>query len=387
MQKNQKSFDINLIINDARIWALGHGIMKRVGKNGLNDFNVAHLPFTLLPTPFPIASYEKALALQSTINKLYYKIATNSIFLHFIYDKIADKDPFIDKLWKIFLTVTEEGFAQDLQLGLIRTDYLLHDDTTPFDVEDKVRDRTLGDILNAYNHVMGTPTKKKPKLKQVEVNCIAASFAGISSRITEMHRHTLQRLGFEGEFLTNQMPENKAFTILAEGLIQAWQSVNNPWALILFVVEDVITINEFDQRFLEWEITRLEPKVSFLRLSFSELKKYGNLDEKTRVFTVRDQPLGVVYYRTGYNPNDYKNEEDWHTRYLLEKSTAIKCPSIQFQLAGTKKVQEVINDPQILGQFFAGTGEKVEMESLMESFVKFYPIDKVLTTLFSPAPF
>lgn len=48
--------------------------------------------------------------------------------------------------------------------------------------------------------------------------------------------------------------------------------------------------------------------------------------------------VAVVYFRSGYDPRFYNGEADWGTRLLIERSRAIKCPSINFHLAGTKKV-------------------------------------------------
>ena len=48
--------------------------------------------------------------------------------------------------------------------------------------------------------------------------------------------------------------------------------------------------------------------------------------------------LIAFLYRAGYTPNDYFGEVEWSARRMLEQSLAIKCPSIAYHLAGTKKV-------------------------------------------------
>ena len=48
--------------------------------------------------------------------------------------------------------------------------------------------------------------------------------------------------------------------------------------------------------------------------------------------------VAVVYYRAGYKPDDYPSEVEWNVRLLIERSLAIKCPTIHYHLAGTKKV-------------------------------------------------
>lgn len=52
--------------------------------------------------------------------------------------------------------------------------------------------------------------------------------------------------------------------------------------------------------------------------------------------------VAVVYFRAGYSPDDYFGRTEWDARLKLERSTAIKSPSIGYHLAGTKKVQQVL---------------------------------------------
>lgn len=52
--------------------------------------------------------------------------------------------------------------------------------------------------------------------------------------------------------------------------------------------------------------------------------------------------VAVVYFRAGYTPSDYFGRKEWDARLKLERSTAIKSPSIGYHLAGTKKVQQVL---------------------------------------------
>ena len=63
------------------------------------------------------------------------------------------------------------------------------------------------------------------------------------------------------------------------------------------------------------------------------------------------QKVSVVYYRAGYTPNDYFSEHEWAARTLAERSTAIKCPTVGYQLAGTKKVQQALCDDAVLQKF------------------------------------
>ncbi len=51
--------------------------------------------------------------------------------------------------------------------------------------------------------------------------------------------------------------------------------------------------------------------------------------------------VAVVYFRSGYSPDQYPTDQEWDVRLLLERSRALKCPSIHYHLAGTKKVMQI----------------------------------------------
>ena len=61
-------------------------------------------------------------------------------------------------------------------------------------------------------------------------------------------------------------------------------------------------------------------------------------DEKTgALFIDGTREIGLVYYRTGYQEEQYANDEAWQARTLMECSQAIKCPSIDVHLTTFKK--------------------------------------------------
>ena len=52
-------------------------------------------------------------------------------------------------------------------------------------------------------------------------------------------------------------------------------------------------------------------------------------------------PVAVVYFRAGYTPDDYPSAAEWQARGLVERCSAFKCPTVAYQLAGAKKIQQV----------------------------------------------
>ncbi|XP_033218866.1 glutathione synthetase, chloroplastic-like [Belonocnema kinseyi] len=121
---------------------------------------------------------------------------------------------------------------------------------------------------------------------------------------------------------------------------------------ILFVVEDV-TYNICDQRAHDFEIKRLNPKIKVFRRSLTQLVAAATLGVNKELI-LDGNIIAVVYYRSGYGPSQYPTEAEWNVRLLIERSKAIKCPSIQYHLAGTKKVQQVLTQPGVVEKFLNG---------------------------------
>jgi glutathione synthetase len=89
-----------------------------------------------------------------------------------------------------------------------------------------------------------------------------------------------------------------------------------------------------------------------------------------------------VYFRAGYGPDDYSDSKSWDARLQIERSNAIKCPSILTQLAGAKKVQQVLatpksspKSPSILQRFMPSSSSTKIVNSLEETFTNIYPLD------------
>ena len=76
-----------------------------------------------------------------------------------------------------------------------------------------------------------------------------------------------------------------------------------------------------------------------MRLSFADIAELKQVDPQTNIIQVRGKEIGFVYYRAGYQVEQYTSEADWETRIALECSQAIKCPSIDYHLTTFKKFQ------------------------------------------------
>jgi glutathione synthase len=116
-----------------------------------------------------------------------------------------------------------------------------------------------------------------------------------------------------------------------------------------------------DQRLMEYELWHIHGvAVEFITLAEANdncfVDQSGNLHYKSKSAST-PKTVSVVYYRAGYTPNDYPSELEWKARGLIESSKAIKCPSVGYQLAGTKKVQQSLCEEGILERFLARDGD------------------------------
>ncbi|KAL2745192.1 glutathione synthetase-like [Vespula maculifrons] len=333
---NLSQRELQDLIDKAKDWTLMHGISMR-SKQNFNKSQIQIAPFTLLPSSFPKKYFEKVKNIQVLLNEIMHKVAHDDNFIRNTLKGTIEVDDFTARLFNIYETVYKEGFAQDISLGLFRSDYLLH---------------------NGINK----------EIKQVELNTIAASFAGLSKIVSEYHRYILTELGHADklEFL----PLNNPVTGLCKGLTQAWSLYDNSRAVILIVVED-ITYNISDQRFHEFEIRKLNPTIKVIRRSLNDLVLVAQLGSNKELI-VDDLVVAVVYFRSGYELQAYPTEKEWDVRLLIERSKAIKCPSIQYHLAGTKKIQQALVEPNVLNMFIK---EPSAVAKIQEIFTGLYSLD------------
>lgn len=182
------------------------------------------------------------------------------------------------------------------------------------------------------------------------------------------------------------MPENDSAKGLAAGLRAAHEAYIKDnevkAACILFIVQDAER-NVFDQRHLEYSIE----DVPVFRLPFSQILDHTSLAPSAKRELLYHPPhspqtsyhVSTVYYRAGYGPSDYPSPASWQARLHVERSNAIKCPSILTQLAGAKKVQQVLATPgsDLLGRFLpkSNTSSSV-FRGLEATFTNIYPMDE-----------
>lgn len=187
-----------------------------------------------------------------------------------------------------------------------------------------------------------------------------------------------------------ELPENESTRGLASGLRAAYDCYKKAPTLhepcIIFIVQDPER-NIFDQRHLEYALQSFSTPIPTFRLAFADILTHTSIAETPKrqlLYRLPSNPkktyeVSVVYYRAGYGPSDYPNAAAWAARLQIERSNAVKCPSILTQLAGAKKVQQVLatptspDTPSILSRFI---GAEEDIAGLEATFTNIFPLDE-----------
>jgi glutathione synthase len=136
--------------------------------------------------------------------------------------------------------------------------------------------------------------------------------------------------------------------------------------------------------------------IKTVRHTFAELAELAQVDPESNRLLLPSplqpdaEPLevAVIYYRSAYTPTDYPSATEWETRLLLERSQAIKCPTMALQLAGAKKIQQVLAEPGVLEDFLLGSNRpdvgfgvgagsltQEDVEKLRKTWIGLWPMD------------
>lgn len=354
------------LFTELKDWSIAHGLAVRPAPSFVQHSQdpsgvlATTAPVTVFPSLFPRACFEEGLSIQRAYNELYSAIARDEQWLQGIVEELVDVDDFVAKLWQTHLAVKKIGYVQDISLGLFRSDYMVHEDPTQ--------------------------SNPAPGLKQVEFNTIASSFGGLSSQVSALHKHLLTLDAYPSStssiIKADALEQSQSASQLAKGLAAGHKAYGGSRTkrplCVIFVVQDPER-NVFDQRHLEYALLE-ENGVRSFRLPFGETLAHTKLDEdRTLIYTPPHSPstsyeVSTIYFRAGYSPDDYAKEEDWTARLHLETSRAIKCPSVLTQLAGCKKVQQVLATPQSphLRRFLPDDNVA---SRLLKTFAPIYPLD------------
>jgi glutathione synthase len=243
--------------------------------------------------------------LTTLYTELYHRVAQDDDFLHTELERARKADEFIERLFQ----------AKEHEAGPKPSLYLNRNDCMPHGQDETVWP------------------------KQVEMNLMASALGEASSVVYRMHR-------FLGQHGPLSLKENYAGRGLARALAEGFREVDGK-GVILFLVP-VGEVSVFDQRILESRLIE-EYGIKTVRCSLEELGAEGALRDGELYF--RGHLISIAYFRTGYAPGQYRSEEAWTARNLIEASTAVSVPSARTQLANTKLIQLVLSKQSVLERF------------------------------------
>ncbi|KAL6623314.1 hypothetical protein ACP70R_033193 [Stipagrostis hirtigluma subsp. patula] len=288
---------------EAAAWCALHGLVvgdradQRSGT--VPGVGLVHAPFSLLPANLPESFWRQACELAPIFNELVDRVSLDGKFLQDSLSKTSQVDDFTSRLLEIHMKMMAINKEENIRLGLHRSDYMLDSETN--------------------------------SLLQIELNTISASFPGLGSLVSELHRTLINHYGNLLSLDPRRVPANVASSQFAEALARAWAEFN---------VDSAVEAE-------------------------GQVLPDGTL-------LVDGRKVAVVYYRAGYTPNDYPSEAEWSARLLMEQSSAVKCPSISYHLVGTKKIQQELAKPNVLERFLEN---KEDIAKLRKCFAGLWSLD------------
>ncbi|KAI1765439.1 glutathione synthase [Hypoxylon sp. FL1150] len=359
---------VEMVLSELEDYQISHGSLLKIPR-GLVDLEspvalARPVGVSVIPTMFPQAQFEQAQNIQRLFNELYIKVAEDDAWLGTIIRPLAHVDEFIAKLWLIWERVRDEGETQKLRSGIFRSDYMLHCDN----IEQSGVKTTLDEDIRT-NLISS-------RLKQVEFNTYSCAGGTHATLVANMHRY-LSRKGIHG---ATHLPTNNALGSTVEllaGAHKAYIPVGQVRQTAILMTVQPNNVNVCDERPIEYALSEYDPPIILYRVEFSDqVLRSCILGPKRELLfrppsATRTFEISVVYQRAGYDSHEY-DEQGIDARIMLEKSRAIKCPTILSHITGLKKVQQELTRPGTLERFL----DPESAAMLRPTFAPQYPIDE-----------
>ncbi|KAI3412161.1 hypothetical protein GPALN_002202 [Globodera pallida] len=275
---------------------------------------------------------------------LYFRIASDYEFLREHLQPVAETNEVLQSLLEILQKVHEEGIKQPLTVVLMRSDYMCNVDK---------------------NEHTGEPVYG---LKQIEVNIGQIGGLFNAPCITDLHRRTMAHAGLDTSNVF--MPINEPDAMVVDALIMAWKAFGDKDAIVLIVAGKLYqTFQQYKMNYLLEKVSN--NKIKIVQLSLLEAGEILTLDDD---FSLRfgTQKVAVAFYRSITN---LKNSKLFAARLMIERSTAIKIPTIAQGLAGQKKIQQVLALPGMVERFFPSSNEADTVATIRKTFARMWGLD------------
>ncbi|KAH0486971.1 MAG: uncharacterized protein KVP18_001005 [Porospora cf. gigantea A] len=310
-----------------RTVSLGLFFPKKDITDDLRALGESVVPHTVLPITFSRRSFLSLRAVTLVFQKLYDNLACDVDTLLGLVAPAAKSDPaFLGRMVDIAARVYKRRtLIDDVRLMLSRSDYIVGQNKTA----------------------------------QVEMNMIASGLHHLNSQLVRLHKANMADVDLHEGF-----PDFDAHVINTDGNL----SLGNNLLLALEMYSSkavnarpvVLLVGDGSGANLVDQVSALKPG-SYIYLTPEQLKDFhadGRIadEEGSLIITYtngRRFEIAVVYQRKGYVMDDYVDESWWEVRELIEGTDAVKVPSIPHQLAGTKQIQALLADRNLLLRYLS----------------------------------
>uniref|UniRef100_A0A183BT93 Glutathione synthetase n=1 Tax=Globodera pallida TaxID=36090 RepID=A0A183BT93_GLOPA len=303
-------------------------------------------PFTLFPSPFPRKFFEQAANVQTALNLLYFRIMRDYPFLKEVYRNLIKHEQPLSSALQIMEEIHLEGIKQPLTVLFQRADYML-----------------------CESNYEGNE-KPSFELKQIEVNGSAIGGLGFSTRTSKLHRQILSKTGLD----LSKSVENNTSTLTVEAIYQAWQKFGDPKAIIILIFDEAYAFVYYERTGLYFDLAdKFEGKTEIIALNLKHCAEFLKLDPHDFTLRYDNKIVAVVFNQDVMLSTDPGKME---ARRTIERSTAIKAPSLVAALAHTKKVQQVLAKPGMVERFFPNPEEAPLIEAIRKTYANLWTIEE-----------
>uniref|UniRef100_A0A183C256 Glutathione synthetase n=1 Tax=Globodera pallida TaxID=36090 RepID=A0A183C256_GLOPA len=330
-------------------WAHNNGLILRASEYKTTSDIAEFAPVSLFPSPFPHQAFDQIVAVHTAMQLLYFRVGNDLEFLLNAYNDVIETDRHIREMVKIVREAHEEGIKQPITLLIMRADYMLN---------------SLKDSENDNEQ------QQQLEVKQIEVNTGAILALGIDHRTTELHRQVLKRAGLN----TSNSPDNVGDSNLAESLFMAWKAFDNPKALMVFYVS-AFSPYKFDLHQLARKLKRLSnDQMDIEHVSLKDGPTQLQLGDDFSLL-LNGKVVGVIYSCISAL-GTVLPAELLEVRRTIERSTAIKAPSLAHAISSSKKIQQLLAMPGAVERFFPDPADADKVAAIRETFAELWGLDK-----------
>ena len=298
--------------------------------------SAGHCAFSFAPTPIARERFHQLRQVVPLMGKMIHAVSENHGFLYQAIQPLQGSDCLFDHLFEQYqqLHCTDIP-APRKPLLIMRTDFM--------------DDAQLG-----------------PKI--IEFNGIAAGMGPFGQRAHQLHQYLqeTQRTEFDLWLGTKktELVENKAIDNMAQGIALSARIMrdahNESGFPVFLMVVQPDEDNVYDQKLLK---LALQAKgIKTVRRTLRQLHDDLSTTDQNRLHLAGTGTIDVVYFRTGYQPEDYmaKDVEESRccealgkTRVFIERHNVAVNATVAQQLATSKRVQMLLTDmsAQELTQF------------------------------------